>query len=85
MGAKTKTVTDATFADDVLSDKPVIVDFWAEWCGRARWSSPILERSPPSTPTRSRRQAERRREPRDLGRPRIMSIPTLNVYRAARS
>lgn len=80
MGA-TKQVTDASFTDDVLmSDKPVIVDFWAEWCGPCKMVAPILEEIAKDHDSIVVAKLNVDENPQTAASYGITSIPTMNVY-----
>ena len=76
-------VTDATFRQDVLeSDTPVLVDFWAEWCGPCRLVGPLIEEIGQEHGDKLRVVKVNIDENPNVARDyQIMSIPTMSVFK----
>ena len=76
-------VTDATFEKDVLkASGPVVVDFWAEWCGPCRMISPALEEISNSLNGKVKIvKLNVDENPQTAQKYNVMSIPTLMVFK----
>ncbi len=78
-----KAVTDATFATEVLqSDKPVLVDFWAEWCVPCRKVSPLLAEIAADMSDKVKIvKVNIDENPETTRNYQVMSVPTLTIFR----
>jgi len=78
-----RAVTDATFVQDVLqSDKPVLVDFWAEWCAPCRKVEPLLNEL--ATEMADKIEIVKLNiddNPETAMAYRVMSVPTLTIFK----
>jgi thioredoxin 1 len=79
----TKAVTDATFLRDVLqADKPVLVDFWAEWCAPCRKVEPLLNELAVEMADKVEIvKLNIDENPQTAMAYRVMSVPTLTIFK----
>ncbi len=76
-----RNTTDSSFAEDVLqSKKPVLVDFWAQWCGPCKQIAPLVEDIAKSTPQIEVVKLDIENNPDVPTRYGIRAIPTLIIF-----
>ena len=81
----TITVTDATFASTVLhSDKPVLIDYWADWCSPCKQLSPIIDELSSEYGDVKFVKVDTNSNPNLAAEQGILSLPTLQFFQGGR-
>ncbi|WP_431953696.1 thioredoxin [Nocardia lijiangensis] len=86
MSENTVTVTDKSFADEVLlSEKPVLVDFWADWCGPCKMVAPVLEEiAAANTDKLTVAKLDVDANPETAREYQVLSLPTMMLFRGGK-
>lgn len=79
--AEIVTLDDKTFRDGISSDKPILVDFWAEWCGPCKVIAPVLEEIAAERDDLTIGKLNVDNNPQTAFEHDVMSIPTLILFK----
>lgn len=78
-------ITKDSFKNEVVeSSKPVLIDFWASWCGPCRMMAPVVEEIAAERPDIKVGKINVDEQPELAGQYRVMSIPTLLVMKGGK-
>jgi thioredoxin 1 len=75
------TLSDGTFSDAISGDKPILVDFWAEWCGPCKVIAPVLEEIASEHESFTIGKLNVDDNPMPAAKHDVMSIPTLILFK----
>lgn len=79
--ADIRELNDGTFNDEITADKPILVDFWAEWCGPCRVIAPVLEELAEEHDGFNIGKLNVDHNPQTAAAHDVMSIPTLILFK----